>query len=215
MKEAKDIDDSLEFLRSFEKNANETELGALVLQKLDHRCRSLNLQGSRLTESNFQKLFTMEPLKRLQLMDLGETRMTSNGIKHLCVSKWLKCLEILSLANNNLDDEGVFFLSKTICLPSLNSLDLSSNEIGALGAKALSLSKSLNSINSLDLSYNRIEALGIHSLANSDFGQRLKVLKLRDTCLGNEGVKEFARYSLKELEFLDLSENLISEEGVE
>ena len=119
MKEAKDIDDSLEFLRSFEKHANETELGELVLQKLDLHCRSLNLQGSRLTESDFKKLFSIEPLKHLQLMDLGETGMTSKGIKHLCVSKWLKCLGILSLSNNNLDDEGVFFLSKATCLPSL------------------------------------------------------------------------------------------------
>ncbi|SVC26151.1 uncharacterized protein METZ01_LOCUS279005, partial [marine metagenome] len=66
MKEAKDIDDSLEFLRSFEKHANETELGELVLQKLDLHCRSLNLQGSRLTESAFKKLFSIEPLKHLQ-----------------------------------------------------------------------------------------------------------------------------------------------------
>ena len=93
MKEAKDIDDSLEFLRSFEKHANETALGELVLQKLDLHGRSLNLQGSRLTESDFKKLFSIEPLKHLQLMDLGETGMTSKGIKHLCVSKWLKCLK--------------------------------------------------------------------------------------------------------------------------
>ena len=58
MKKAKDINDSLEFLRSFEKHANETELGELVLQKLDHHSKSLSLQGSRLTETDFQKLFS-------------------------------------------------------------------------------------------------------------------------------------------------------------
>ena len=101
MKKAKDINDSLEFLRSFEKHANETELGELVLQKLDHHSKSLSLQGSRLTETDFQKLFSIEPLKHLQLMDLSEMGITSNEIKHLCVSKWLGCLEVLLLSNKN------------------------------------------------------------------------------------------------------------------
>ena len=215
MKEAKDIDDSLEFLRSFEKHSKNTALGDLVLQKLDHHNKSLNLQGNRFTENDFQILFSIEPIKYLKSIDLSETGMTSESIKHLCASKWLEHTESLSLSNNNLDDEGIFLLSKTTHLPRLTSLDLSSNEIGTLGAKVLSLSKSLNGIDSLNLSYNRIEPLGIHALANSTFGQRLKTLKLCDTCLGNEGVEELARYSLKELEFVDLSENSISEAGIE
>ena len=59
MKEAKDIDNSLEFLRSFEKYTNNTELGELVLQRLDHHKKNLNLQGNRFTESDFQKLFSI------------------------------------------------------------------------------------------------------------------------------------------------------------
>ena len=59
MKEAKDIDDSLDFLRSFEKHANNTELGELVIQKLNHSNKSLNLQGNRFTESDFKKLFSI------------------------------------------------------------------------------------------------------------------------------------------------------------
>ena len=62
MKEAKDIDDSLEFLRSFEKNAKETELGELVLQRLDRKNKSLNLQGNRFTEAEFKNLFSLESL---------------------------------------------------------------------------------------------------------------------------------------------------------
>ena len=53
MKEAKDIDNSLEFLRSFEKNANDTDLGELVLQRLNRHNKSLNLQGNRFTENDF------------------------------------------------------------------------------------------------------------------------------------------------------------------
>ena len=126
MKEAKDIDDSLEFLRSFEKHANNTELGELVLQRLDHHNKSLNLQGNRFTETEFQSLFSFESLKYLKSIDLSETGMNSKAIKHLCSSKWLHHTTSLSLANNNLDDEGIFLLSKTNCLPKLTSLDLSS-----------------------------------------------------------------------------------------
>ncbi len=84
-----------------------------------------------------------------------------------------------------------------------------------LGAKVLSLSKSLNSVCSLNISYNRIEPLGISSLANSVFGQQLKFLKIRDTCLGNEGVKRFTPFRLNIMESLDLSENSISDSGLE
>ena len=89
MKEAKDIDDSLEFLRSFEKHANNTELGELVLQRLDRHNKSLNLQGNRFTEIEFQSLFSFESLKYLKSLDLSETGMNSKAIKHLCSSKWL------------------------------------------------------------------------------------------------------------------------------
>jgi len=215
MKEAKDTDDSLEFLRSFEKYATNTELGELVFQRLDRHNKSLNLQGNRFTETEFQNLFALESIKYLKSIDLSETGMNSKAIKHLCSSKWLKHTTSLSLSNNNLDDEGIFLLSKTNCLPQLTSLDLSSNEIGALGAKVLSLSKSLNSICSLNISYNRIEPLGVHSLANSDFGRQLKFLQLRDTCLGNEGMRGFSSFRLDDLESLDLSDNAISDAGLE
>jgi hypothetical protein len=124
MKEAKDIDDSLEFLRSFEKYANDTELRELVLQRLDRHSKNLNLQGNRFTESDFKKLFSIESLKYLKSIDLSETGMSSKSVRYLCASKWLKNIQSISLSNNNLDDEGVFLLSKTTNLPQLSSIDL-------------------------------------------------------------------------------------------
>ena len=69
MKEAKNIDDSLEFLRSFEKHTHKTGLGQLVLQKVNRHNKSLNLQGNRFTDSDFKKLFSIESLKFLESID--------------------------------------------------------------------------------------------------------------------------------------------------
>ena len=71
MKEAKDTDDSLEFLRSFEKYATNTELGELVFQRLDRHNKSLNLQGNRFTETEFQSFFSFESLKYLKSIDFS------------------------------------------------------------------------------------------------------------------------------------------------
>ena len=91
MKEAKDIDDSLDFLRSFEKHANETELGELVLQRLDRKNKNLNLQGNRFTETEFKNLFSLESLKYLKSIDLSETGMNSKVfIKDKEIREWYK-----------------------------------------------------------------------------------------------------------------------------
>ena len=45
MVEAKDIDDSLDFLRYFEKNTKNTELGCLIQEKISRDKKSLAING--------------------------------------------------------------------------------------------------------------------------------------------------------------------------
>ena len=53
MAEAKDIDDSLDFLRFFEKYTENPDLGTLIQEKISPDKKSLELSGSKLNETDF------------------------------------------------------------------------------------------------------------------------------------------------------------------
>jgi len=78
MADAKDIDDSLEFLRYFEKYTQNPDLGALVQDKLSADKKSLDLRCIKLKEEDFQSLAGIEPLCRLTALNLNETGLTSS-----------------------------------------------------------------------------------------------------------------------------------------
>ena len=159
MAEAKDIDDSLEFLRSFEKNVQTSDIASLVQEKLSIDKKKLDLRGVAIKAEEFKILSEMDHLHALQQLNLNQTGLTSAGLQPLCGSRIFSELEFLSMSNNNLDDEAIFFFSKSPHTLKLAELNLSGNEIGALGARVLSLSASLTGLVTLDLSYNRIEPL--------------------------------------------------------
>ena len=150
MADAKDIDDSLEFLRYFEKHTQNPDLGALVQEKLSLDKKSLDLRCIKLKENDFHSLADIEPLCRLKALNLDETGLTSSGLKHLVGSRIFSDLETLSLANNNLDDEGIFYLSKSPHLSQLKNLNLTSNEIGMVGARVLFAAAFLGSVRLID-----------------------------------------------------------------
>lgn len=135
MAEAKDINDSLEFLRYFEKYTENPDLAELVQEKLSVDKNQLDIRNCSLKEEEFKLLAEMQPLGQLKSLILNQTDLTSDGMKHLCFSPVIQQLETLHLANNNLDDEGIFYLSKSPVFSQLKNLSLTGNEIGALGAK--------------------------------------------------------------------------------
>ena len=139
MAEAKDIDDSLDFLRFFEKYTENPDLGTLIQEKISPDKKRLELSGSKLSEKDFKALSDFTPIKNLKHLNLNQTGLNSTGLQPLCASDSFSNLETLTLANNNLDDEAIFFLSKCLSMTHLESLDLSSNELGSLGAKVFSM----------------------------------------------------------------------------
>ena len=56
MVEAKDIDDSLDFLRYFEKNTKNPELGCLIQEKISSDKKSLELNGCKLKDEDFKAI---------------------------------------------------------------------------------------------------------------------------------------------------------------
>ena len=112
MVEAKDIDDSLDFLRYFEKNTKNPELGCLIQEKISRDKKSLELNGCKLEDEDFKAISRFTPIKSLKHLSLDQTGLNSSGLQALCASDSFANLETLTLANNNLDDEAIFFLSK-------------------------------------------------------------------------------------------------------
>ena len=109
MAEAKDIDDSLEFLRHFEKNTENSDLSSLIREKLSLDKKSLDLLGCQLNEDEFKAIASASPLNSLSSLNLEQTSLNSNGLQALSSSDCFCNLINLSLSNNNLDDEALFF----------------------------------------------------------------------------------------------------------
>ena len=102
MAEAKDIDDSLDFLRFFEKYTENPDLGTLIQEKISPDKKSLELSGSKLNETDFKALSDFSPIKNLKHLNLNQTGLNSTGLQPLCTSDSFSNLETLTLANNNL-----------------------------------------------------------------------------------------------------------------
>nr|MBC8283577.1 hypothetical protein [Nitrospinota bacterium] len=126
MGEAKDIDDSLDYLRYFEKYTENPDLGTLIQEKISVDKKSLELNGFKLKEEDFKALSGFNPIAKLKHLSLDQTGLNSAGLQPLCTSDSFINLEKLTLANNNLDDEAIFFLSKCSSLNHLESLNVSS-----------------------------------------------------------------------------------------
>ena len=125
MTEAKDIDDSLEFLRHFEKYTENPDLASFIREKLSLDKKSLDLLGCQLMADDFKTIAEANPLKSLSTLNLEQTGLNSSGLQPLCASDCFSSLTNLSLANNNLDDEALFFLSKCKTLTLVEDLNLS------------------------------------------------------------------------------------------
>ena len=83
MNEAKDIDDSLDFLRYFEKNTENPDLATLIQEKLSADRKSLNLLGCRLDEEDFKAFAGFSPIKSLSSLNLDQTGLNSGGLQPL------------------------------------------------------------------------------------------------------------------------------------
>ena len=106
MAEAKDIDDSLEFLRYFEKNTENPDLGSLIQEKVSVDKKSLNLLSCQLKEEDFKAIAGFAPIKSLSSLNLDQTGLNAGGLQPLSASDCFYNLVDLSLANNNLNDEA-------------------------------------------------------------------------------------------------------------
>jgi len=84
MAEAKDIDDSLDYLRYFEKNTANPDLGTLIQEKISSDRESLKLHGCKLKEEDFKAISGFSPIKNLKYLDLNQTGLNSAGLQPLC-----------------------------------------------------------------------------------------------------------------------------------
>ena len=86
MAEAKDINDSLDFLRYFEKYTENPDFGALIQEKISADKKRLELNGCQLKQEDFKALSGFGPIKKLEYLNLNQTGLNSGGLKPLCTS---------------------------------------------------------------------------------------------------------------------------------
>ena len=80
MAEAKDIDNSLDFLRYFEKYTESEDLLSVVQHKMEQNSDALDLIRHDLSEDDCKLLADLAPLARLKVLNLRETSLTTGDI---------------------------------------------------------------------------------------------------------------------------------------
>jgi uncharacterized protein (TIGR02996 family) len=175
---------------------------------------------------NANTLFTLTPVRQLQLLRIAQTKLTMTD---LAAIPGMARLRGLSIRNSNLGDERVRELLATLSMPHLESLDLTGCYIGPQSLDALAhlpvprlraLSLASNTIvdrvervtqtvaqrplQSLNLSFTALDANAIAALANWSGLATLEYLNLSGTNMGAR-----AATSLLESPYLGSLETLI------
>ena len=120
-------------------------------------------------------------------------------------------LEVLDLSNNDLGDEGVLeFLSHLS--KKVRHLNLSGTKVGSKTLHFLAKPAQFKQITELNLDDNLLKDSDIEILAQGSF--EVERLSLKINRIHNAGTEIIAHRWLPHLKALDLSQNLITEEGI-
>eukprot|EP01107_Rhizomastix_libera_P013287 TRINITY_DN3587_c0_g1_i1.p1 TRINITY_DN3587_c0_g1~~TRINITY_DN3587_c0_g1_i1.p1 ORF type:complete len:365 (+),score=116.21 TRINITY_DN3587_c0_g1_i1:78-1172(+) len=149
-----------------------------------------------------------------------DCKISTDGVNSISKMIASGCVEHLDLSENVISTEGLGFLCKAIkCNHSLKSLELRNCSITEIGARMLSEAiKSGTSLSFLDLSNNKIGDMGIYFLSegicSSPFFNQLSVKSCGISSSGCKSIKKILGEPRIPLETLNISENIIGDQGV-
>lgn len=182
-----------EHLRELRRNAVIRGLRAL---RLEHN----NLDGA-------GALDALEPMKRLEVLDLSTNTIGMSGIAAL-VQLGLP-LRVLRLYQTRLTDDELRVLAKaTFPLTHLDLGYASITDLSAIGASSWPLEK-------LELWSCKIGDAGGAALANADFTKTLRHLSLGYTGIGDAGLRELTSASWPKLETIVFRGSSFTKAGME
>lgn len=152
------------------------------LRKLDLRNTSISDKGIDIFVNSYNSQNLIE-------LDISENspRITDESLMAIGLSSFCNNLQVLKCHGNNISDKGVEYLFDSKNLKDLHEIDIS----GRIERKNF-----------------KITDYSLKNLARSDCVKNLKILNLKATTIGNEGIIEFFNsYNCRKLEILRISYN--------
>jgi len=148
----------------------------------------------------------------LENLNLSKTNLSLQGVEAILdLSKWEQ-LKSLDVSQNELFDEGLSTLA-LVDWPLLESLNLSQVECSPKGVEALVNQSKWSQFKHLDISNNEIFDEGVAVLTLAEW-PLLEELNLKNTKITQKGLEILVhQIKLEKLKKLDISENIISDEG--
>ena len=119
MDQPKEAENSLEFLRWFDRYAESFDLADRVRGALEKDRTRLELRNEELTSDDLKVLIGMEPLASLRFLSLANTRLNNDGAAYLAACPFFSKMEHLDIEGNSVGDEGLFLLTKSSILSKL------------------------------------------------------------------------------------------------
>jgi len=186
---------------------------------------TLDLSENDIKLSDLHFLSSSTWLENLTYFDLSSTSIELSSLEFLSHVDYLRNLSTLNVSGNPLGNGTLPFIACSPTFANLQSLSVSAcsmENLGALYAETMFFSR----LSTLDLSHNPIADLGLKQIILSGILTNLRSLNLSNTMLSARGSRYFSKTSkfykknisllaLKNLTFLDLSDNKLCNKGLE
>ncbi|CAF2706488.1 unnamed protein product [Rotaria sp. Silwood2] len=180
----------------------------------EHRVRSINLAGRKLTDTDIEKITLIR-------LDLNSNQIADKGMKHIAdgLRNNTKLIE-LDLESNKISDKGAQRLTDALRVnKTLTKLNIGSNKIANKGMQHIATLLRINkTITRLDLSGNQITQNGIEQLAAAlHNNMNLTELNLWCNPIMDEGVQYLANAlanNNRTITKLGLERSEITEQGI-
>ncbi|WP_342146119.1 hypothetical protein [Rickettsiella endosymbiont of Aleochara curtula] len=176
-----------------------------------------DISNQSLNDESFNLLLNSLAETNLSELNLVNTHMTDVSATTLAnlMSEGLQTLNNLQLAGNQITDLGVQHISEVLSNSSLLILNLAKNPFSDLGLEKLADGIQLSFVHTVDLSHQHFSANALQVFSETLKGNSsLRVLKISNAGLKGEHVTAL-QGCLKNLESLDVSNNKLSNRGVQ
>jgi len=186
---------------------------AIIAECSFQRIESVILSDTIATDVGAKVLAQAEWLTGLQVLDLSNNEITALGLSEVITSGHLQHLRDLNLENNPIGDCGASLLADWHNGSNLRVLNIGNCEVSEIGIHAICSSKNLSGLTDLYMGGNQVVADRLRAMPAPNLSN-LRLLHIGYCNLENDGCAWLSEGQLSRLQWLDLTGNNTSSEGV-